>query len=552
MKKAGWNGLILCLVFAFLHCSGCRPHAENRKIDISVAMLNPPGTLNPITARDSSSREITDILYRGLIDWNEKWEPFPVCAREVPSLENGGLVKKSARSLKLNFLLNPVVRWSNGQYLESTDFLFFYELERSPGNEGLNEELKIVDTMVTMGSERLETGIRGLDPRSMTYLKPLPRSVLEAQVYKNPRSFFTEPVAFQNVVNGPFIVGESTVKNEKILSLKLYPNPEYYRVKPGLKGVLVKFYTTPDAFESDLFAGNHDVYPFLTFEEGQKLSKNKDYTLFVTPGTSMDAVFFDTKSAVFAHKEVRKAFASGFDPAVITKTIYEGQVSPARSWLSERHADFVPAFESITSNQKKAFECPKNAGWQREGDRGWSRKKENLAVTIFCDDEKGHQAIAAHIRENWERMGIQVKEEKAPQSRFRERLLALIQAGTYPEVIIATTDVPPWAQASSLFSGRAVPDEKNGALGLNLGRWNPGENEALCNAIGEEFNREKRKDLARVQQELVAEEVPLVPLFFRPKVSAAKKHVQHFSPRGFGSTLWNIEEWRIEPEKARK
>jgi len=553
MKKTGWFVLPVCLLFLLLPLSGCRPHMEKQKIEVTAAMINPPQSLNPVQAGDPSTQEIVDILYRGLIDWNEEWKPFPVCAREVPTLENGGLVKKSKRSLKVNFLLNPVARWSNGPYIESTDFLFFYELARYPGNAGLNDEwMKIVDTIVTMGEERLEIGIRGLDPLSMTYIRPLPRMMLEAGVYRNPRAFFTEPVKFQNVVNGPFILGESTVKNEKILSLRLYPNSEYNGVKPGISGVLVRFFATLDAFESDLFAGNYDVFPSLTYEQGKKLARNMDYALYFTPGTSLDAVFFDTGSPVFAEKEVRKAFALAFDRAGLVKAVYEGDVPAARSWLSERHADFVPAFETLTFNQKMAFECLKKAGWQRQGEKGWSRKNMALAVKILYDDSREHQAAVRYVRENWERMGIQVQEEKVPAAKFRDRLLALIQAGTYPEVILASIDVPPWGQASSIFSSALIPVEKNGALGSNLSRWSSRENETLCRAIYEELGGDRRKKLIREQQELVAEEVPMVPLYFRPRVSAAKKHIQNFTPRGFGSTMWNIEKWRCENQKKGK
>jgi peptide/nickel transport system substrate-binding protein len=552
IKKMQWFSLIFLLLVSMLPWCGCG-QGKKEKIALQVAMLKPPSNLNPLLARESATQEVTDVLYRGLVDWNEKWEPFPVIASQVPTDENGGVIRGKRKVISLDFLIDPVARWSNGVYIEASDFSFFYELAKYPGLGGANDEcLKQVERMATQGEERLEVSYFGLDPQSMMYLKPLPKLFLEALVYKNPRQFFMEPFKYENIVSGPYKANNVVIKKEKITSLTLDKNVEYNRKKQGLSSILLKFFNTPEAFESDLFAGIYDVIPYLTFEQGQKLSKSKDYTIYFTPGTTLNALFFDTQSKTLSDKRVRKALALGINRGEVVKSLYLENTSPARSWLSERHRDFVPVFDALNFNQKAAFELLGAAGWKKEGEKGWSRGGNTLSLTIFHGDDQWSQTAAKSIKDNWERMGVQVVEEKVSLAKFQESLMAKIKQGTYPDVVLASLEVPPWVQPSSLFASRYIPEERNNASGSNYGRWKSEQNEKLCKAVYEEPDRAKKKEFLKEQQECVADEVPLVPLCFRVMVSAAKKNVKNFTPRGFGSVLWNIEEWQKEPDNVGK
>ena len=54
-------------------------------------------------------------------------------------------------------------------------------------------------------------------------------------------------------------------------------------------------------------------------------------------------------------------------------------------------------------------------------------------------------------------------------------------------------------------------------------------------------------------QKLVAREVPIIPLVYGLKVSACRKTIKNFKPRGFGNNTWNIESWEKEAgEKKEK
>jgi peptide/nickel transport system substrate-binding protein len=47
-----------------------------------------------------------------------------------------------------------------------------------------------------------------------------------------------------------------------------------------------------------------------------------------------------------------------------------------------------------------------------------------------------------------------------------------------------------------------------------------------------------------VQEKLVAE-VPVIPLYYRAEIAAAKRSVANFKPNPFAGNLWNAWEWGI-------
>ncbi|MBX9634997.1 MAG: hypothetical protein K2X44_08455, partial [Magnetospirillum sp.] len=90
-----------------------------------------------------------------------------------------------------------------------------------------------------------------------------------------------------------------------------------------------------------------------------------------------------------------------------------------------------------------------------------------------------------------------------------------------------------------------IPSEKNNWSGQNYpGYVNPRMDE-LIDSIETELDRPKRTALWRELQQIYADELPALPLFFRADAFILPKQLKGLVPTGHQdpSTLW-IEQWR--------
>lgn len=537
--------VIAILCFSSAGCSKTTT-AQKQGEPLKVGMISPPQSLNPLTAKEQSAQEVVDILYRGLVDWNDRWVMIPQVAESIPSVRKGTMKKRGKSSLFTDFRIDETSRWSNGVYVEANDFLFYYQLAMFPGIQDLTcDWVRLLDRMGSSGEDRMEVSFRTLDVGSLTYLKPLPRAQLEGEVFKNAHLYFSEPLRLKEVVNGPYGIRDGRIKNGRLMSLNLVVNDEYYRKKPSIPGLSFKFFQTREALQSDIYAGNFDVIPSMAFEEGLYLEKNSAFNVFFTPGSPLDALFLDMKSPVLADVKVRKALLQALSREDIAGRVYEKKGKAALSWLPEQHPAFKPLLSSIGYNEKASIELLKDAGWVK-GEGGWKKGDETLSLSIFYIDDRQYEKVANAVKESWERIGVTVRDEKVPAQSFHSKLLEKAVKKDYPSVVIATLDVPPWVNMVALFGEQSIPASKEGGFIQNFSRWSSDRNRELCRKFSLEIETEKKYQLLAEHQALVAEELPMIPLYFRLRVSAVRKGIQNVAPRGFGTMMWNVEHWSRE------
>ena len=67
----------------------------------------------------------------------------------------------------------------------------------------------------------------------------------------------------------------------------------------------------------------------------------------------------------------------------------------------------------------------------------------------------------------------------------------------------------------------------------------------LCHAIPTELDQAKRVTMLKRTQAILADEVPVLPLYFRVDVTSIKKGFQNWKPTGLGQSqiTWNAFQW---------
>jgi peptide/nickel transport system substrate-binding protein len=99
-----------------------------------------------------------------------------------------------------------------------------------------------------------------------------------------------------------------------------------------------------------------------------------------------------------------------------------------------------------------------------------------------------------------------------------------------------------------LWHSSQVPSQANRFQGGNYPGWRHPDNDRLVEQAAQELAEGRRADLLRRQQDLWAEELPALPLWFRTTAVWVHPDLTGVKPSGLpGGLTWNVHEWAWKP-----
>jgi peptide/nickel transport system substrate-binding protein len=97
---------------------------------------------------------------------------------------------------------------------------------------------------------------------------------------------------------------------------------------------------------------------------------------------------------------------------------------------------------------------------------------------------------------------------------------------------------------SSLWHSKKIPSNLNGYTGQNYPGWRNPEIDNLTEAGARAVDIETRKQHYYRIQEIMLQESPVIPLYFKANIDGVKKNVANYRPNSSPSgNLWNSWEW---------
>ena len=146
------------------------------------------------------------------------------------------------------------------------------------------------------------------------------------------------------------------------------------------------------------------------------------------------------------------------------------------------------------------------------------------------------------LQNQWKQVGIDVRIRNEPARVYfgetldqrKHKALAMFAWSSSPE------NVP-----RSTLHSEEIPTEANGWSGQNFTAYSNPEMDDLIDRTERELNFDRRKELwARIQQ-IYAEDLPVLPLYWRANTYVLPKWLEGVRPTGhqYTTTLW-VEEWR--------
>ena len=511
-----------------------------------------PPILNPLLADGATvaAQHVVSNILQNLLTNDETGAYVPQLAESVPSGED-----VAQGPLRVTFRLRPGARWSDGEPVTSADVVFTWRTMMDPDNQIASTTGWDQIGAVTPG----RTAAGGSCPAATCFTVAfeadyapwrdvfsvgggyyvLPQHVLEG------KDFNTVWNAGGIVGSGPFTLDDYQPNVRAVLAR----DPDYWgsglaNGGPFLDRIVIDFRASPAAALTALRQGEAQMASLPP--DPELIGRAADiagFTVAQTPSLFFEHVIINTAVAPMDDPQVRQALAYAIDREQVVDVLLDGSVPVLQSLLRPVQLGYAPAFEGYAYDPERAAGILEADGWTRGADGIFAKGGEELEIPMSTlSDSELRRTTVRLMAEQAERAGIRIAlRPRTPEQLFGSDL----GQGDFTTVLIAFgggVDPSPTA----LLGSDQIPTEENDFTGQNVYRWSDAEVDRLLASSDREVDDAARvEQLGRIQ-EILAEQVPLIPLYAQPNTVAHVTALQGVKENPTqAEVFWNSAEWSL-------
>jgi len=545
--------------------SGFIPTRRGGGGQLRVLWWQAPTLLNPHFATGTKDQDAARIFYEPLAGYDPDGNLVPALAAEVPSVDNGGLSKDGTWVV---WRLKRGVTWHDGKPFTAEDVIFNWEYVSDPATAA-----------VTSGSYREIARIDKLDSHTVkvAFTKPQP---FWADAFCGPRGMLVPKHVFE-----PYRGAKS---REAPANLKPVGTGAYRFVdfKPGdvVRAEANPAYHVPNrpffdtlemkgggdavsAARAVLQTGEYDYAWNIQVEDDivRRLEQggkgrvniwptgNPEHIQcnFTDPWTEVDGERSSIKTThpLLSDPAVRQALNLLVDRAGVQEQIYGRQGQSSANFLNAP-SRFFSRNTRWEFNVDKANQILDAAGWKRGADgtreKGGRRLKMVYQTSINAPRQKNQQIV----KQAAARAGIDLDLKSVVASVFFGSDPA--NPDNYPhfyadlQMYNTTMTAPDPQYFMNQFTSWEVATRANKWQGRNVTRWRNEEYDRTYNAADVELDPVKRAALFIKMNDLVIQNVVVIPVLRRTGVSASSQKLRGMDLTGWDTTMWRLPYWYKE------
>lgn len=346
---------------------------------LTVSWPQEPDSLNPMYTTMTFAGYTYQLFLAATWEFDENYELAPILVGEIPSAGNGGI---SEDGTTFTLKLKDGLTWSDGDPLDSADFVFTYEMYMSDKNTPLTrtpwEEFESIEA-----PDPTTVVIKFAEPYApwsgQLSLRPIPehilRPVFEADGTLDNAAWNSNPT----VGSGAFILQEWDRGN----FARFAPNPNFAMGAPKIETLVVTFIPDDQAYVASLEAGDSELGTFIDPRDVPRL-QDAGLDVRLIPSGYNEGWFFNA-SPERAHPamtdlRVRKAIALGFDRFSMVEDLLGGVLPVGHSyWEQTPYAN--PDLPPVPYDPEQAKALLDEAGWVDTNGNG-IRDKDGVELEL--------------------------------------------------------------------------------------------------------------------------------------------------------------------------
>ena len=548
--------LFSTLALAFVLMGTLQPaRAERTELIIGVTQF--PPSFNPALDTSVAQTYVLGMTRRPFTVFDQEWKLICMLCTGLPSFDNGLAVKETlddgTTGVAVTYTIHPDATWADGTPVTTKDVVFTWELGKQievgfVGQETYTDILSIDvadDKTFTLHINKLDYQYQSLSGFTLLPAHIEQSAAADPANYRHQTAYDRDPTN-PGLWNGPYRMTEVETGSYVVLE----PNPYWWGPEPYFKRITVRTVENTSALEANLLSGAVDyVSGELGFSLDQaiilKQRYGDRYDVMFKPGLQYEHIDVLLENPILADINVRRALLHAVDRSGIVDSLFDGENIVANGFvhpLDPMHADDLPVYEY---NLDTARDLLDKAGWTTLGSDGVRRNGdgERLSVVIMTTAGNHVRELVEQVLQNeWKKVGIEtVIQNQPPRVLFGDTISHRDYKGL---AMFAWLSSPENLPKSTLYSTR-IPTPENGWSGQNYTGFSDPEMDRLIDEAEVELDVDKRKELWRQIQVLYAEQLPVLPLYFRASPYVTPKWLTGIRPTGnqFPTTLW-VEEWR--------
>jgi peptide/nickel transport system substrate-binding protein len=232
------------------------------------------------------------------------------------------------------------------------------------------------------------------------------------------------------------------------------------------------------------------------------------------PGANVTYLLFQNDRPPFDRLSARRAVARAVDRAAIVRTLLAGRGAVATTILPPGHWAFTPV------------PAPPPPDAQPAGAAAFPQP-----ITLLTSTDRSRVTIARAVAQMLGDAGIATTVVPLDLGVMLGRL----DAGEFEVAILQIPELTEPNVLSWFFHPRGVPGE--GGQGKNRARYRSAEAGSLLDRAGEVDDRAERRALYDRLARLMAEDIPVVPLWHEDQVAVVSERARGFRPSAEGRWL---------------
>ena len=519
-----------------------------------------PTLLNPHFAVGTKDQDGSRLFYEPLAGWTTDGELFPVLAAELPTKANGGL---SADGTSVTWKIKPNVKWHDGKPLTADDLVFTAEYAKDPATAtvtiGVYKDVTVekVDDLTVRVKFKKPTpfwadafcGARGLIIPKHIFADYTGGKSREAPANLKPVG--TGPYKFVEFKPGDMIRGER--------------NPDYHMPnRPHFDTIEMKGGgDAVSAARAVLQTGEYDFAWNLQVEEEVlgRLEKGGKGNVIVTPAADIEFIQMNTRdpwtevdgeraSLKTTHPSltdpaVRKALSLLLDRKSVQQHIYGrgGGITANFPNSPEQYNSKNTAFEFDIDKANKVLD---DAGWKRGADGIREKDGKKLKYLYQTSIAAPRQKTQAVFKQACQKAGIELELKSVVASVFFSSDVGNpdTYGKFYSDIQMYTTtstSVDPNDFMNQYLTEQASSKE-NKWQGRNISRWSNKEYDETFAAQTGELDPVKRAALFIKLNDLVYQNIVVIPVVTRPRVAARANNLAT-AVSGWDSNVGGLHDW---------
>ncbi|MEO5374583.1 MAG: peptide ABC transporter substrate-binding protein [Alphaproteobacteria bacterium] len=553
-----WRRTMAWILGAAVMALAAGPVLAAERDQLTIGITQFPSSFHPSTDPMVAKSYILAMTNRPITAYDKDWALVCMLCTELPTIENGQAVLEDlpggGKGIAVTYTLQPRAVWGDGTPVTTSDVVFTWEVGRHPqsgfSSGELYRRIRSIDARddktFTLHLDRVTFDYNAINDFRLLPVRREQAAFADPAQYRTRTAFDTDTTS-PGLFNGPYRIVEVERGSHVVLERNAY----WFGAQPQFRRIVVKVVENTAALEANLLSGSVDYVAGelgLTLDQALAFEKRHGdrFSVIYKPGLTFEHIDLNLDNPALKDVRVRRALLLGLNRPLIAERLFGGRQPVADTAVNP--LDWVHAKDITTYPHApdRAAALLNEAGW-RMGAGGLRRNAAGQPLTLELMTTAGNrirELVEQVLQSQWKTLGVDVRIRNEPARVFfgetlRNRRFAAL-------AMYAWLSAPESVPRSSLHS-KMIPTAANNWAGQNYGGYTNPEMDDLIDRIEVELDRDKRKDLWRRLQQIYADDLPALPLYFRADPFILPRWLKGVTPTGHEdpSTLW-VETWRAE------